>query len=337
MRFGLALPHYDDSLAGHRVSWEGVKSAVLRAESAGFDSVWVSDHFFLDWGRYGGSADTKAALECWTTMAAVAACTERVRIGSLALCNDFRNPALVAKMAASLDVLSNGRVDVGLGAGWYEPEYRAAGLEFSAPGDRIRRLGESLQIVGRLLAGEELFFDGEHYSMAGAVCRPAPVQKPRPPLWAGGKGDFLVKTAARHADGWNFSWIGSPAVYSERSRAADDACEQIGREPTSLRRSAGVYLLAGRDQSDARRRFERLVERTPRGVLRDLGGRGEVSWDEFQENHVAGSTGEVVEYLGRLADLGVEEVVISLGTLPFQVADVEDIEFVGAEVAPALR
>ncbi|MEA2460370.1 MAG: hypothetical protein QOH90_547, partial [Actinomycetota bacterium] len=239
MRLGLAMPHYDTSLAGGPASWEGVLQAARTAEAAGFDSVWVSDHLFLDWAKYGGPPDRQGSLECWTTMAALAGATSRVRVGSLTLCNDFRNPALLAKMIATLDVLSDGRVDVGLGAGWYEPEYAAAGIPFDRPAVRIRRMGEAAHIVRRLLRGEELTFDSDHYTIRGAICRPLPVQRPAPPLWMGGKGDLLLKTVARHADGWNFSWIGSIDAYEERAAVADKACEAAGRDPKDLRRSVG--------------------------------------------------------------------------------------------------
>src|SRR5688572_11202653 len=163
MRLGLALPHYDTSFAGRPVSWLGVKEAAVAAERAGFDSVWVSDHLFLDWSKYGGPTDRQGALECWTTLSALAAATDKVRLGSLTICNDLRSPALLAKMVASLDQLSGGRVDLGLGAGWYEPEYEAAGIEYDKPATRIRRLGEAATIVARLLEGEELTFQGNHY------------------------------------------------------------------------------------------------------------------------------------------------------------------------------
>lgn len=337
MRFGLALPHYDTSLAGGAVSWAGLRRVARQAEDAGFDSIWVSDHLFLDWSKYGGPDDQQGAMECWTTMSALAAATERVRVGSMALCNDFRNPALLAKMIATLDLLSQGRVDVGMGAGWYEPEYDVAGIEFDRPGRRIARLGEAVEIVRRLLEGEELTFEGRHYDIAGAVCRPRPVQDPRPPLWVGGKGDYLLKTAARVADGWNFSWIGSIDGYRDRARAADAACADAGRDPKTLRRSAGAYVLAGSDDADLRRRFERLAERTPRGVLTRPGDGTAVSWDEFRQGRVAGTVQEVVDQLGRLEDLGVEEVIVGLGALPFQVGDEEDVGFFGAEIIPALR
>lgn len=324
------MPHYDTSLSGAPVSWQGVARIAHIAEGAGFHSLWVSDHLFIDWSKYGGPDDQQGSLECWTTLSALAAVTSTVRIGSMALCNDFRNPGLLAKMVASLDLLSDGRLDVGIGGGWYEPEFRAAGIEFDSARTRILRLGESVEILARLLAGEEVTFKGEHYIIDAAVCLPAPKQEPRPPIWIGGKRDLLIATAARTADGWNFSWIGDMAGYRERSRAADEACERVGREPASLRRSVGAYVLAGRDDRDLRQRFARLSERTPRGVLTA------VSFEEFRTRGAVGSVDQVIEELGRLGEEGVEEVVASVGALPFQVADEDDVELLGTEVAPAL-
>ena len=337
MKLGLALPHYDTSLAGLPASWEGIARIARKAEASGFDSIWVSDHYFLDWSKYGGPDEIQGSFECWTLLSALASLTTEVRVGSLVMCNDFRNPALLAKMVASLDFLSRGRVDVGLGAGWYEPEYRAAGVDFDSPKTRIDRLGEAVEIVGRLLDGEELTFKGEHYTIDGALCRPLGPQEPRPPIWIGGKGDRTLATAARHADGWNFSWVGSFETYRERSQAASDACTHVDRDPVTLRRSVGAYVLAGSDEADVKRRFERLVERTPAGVLRSSTGGPGVSWDEFRRERVAGTVNEVVDRLAGLAEFGVEEVIVSLGVLPFQLADEEDVEFVGSEIAPALH
>jgi probable F420-dependent oxidoreductase len=336
VRLGLGLPHYDTSLAGEAASWSRVKRIAQTAEAAGFDSVWVSDHLFLDWGKYGGPATLQGALECWTTLSAVAAATTRVRVGSLALCNDFRHPALVAKMAAAVDLLSGGRLEVGLGAGWYEAEYERAGIQLDRPVIRIERLGEAVEIVRRLLEGEELHFSGKHYQIDGAVCRPGPHKGSRPPIWVGGKGDLLLATAARVADGWNMSWLGSAEAYRDRLRVILAACAAAGREGSSLRRSVGAYVLVGRDEADARARFERLVERTPWGVLRSITGKTAVSWEQFRHDHFAGTAGEVTDRLGVLKELGIEEVIVSVGTLPFQVADEDDVERV-AELAPALR
>ena len=329
MRLGLALPHYDTSLAGRPVEWSAVARVAALAERTGFSSVWISDHLFLDWSKYGGPSTAQGALECWTTLSGLAATTSRVRLGSLALCNDLRNPALVAKMAATLDLLSGGRLDLGMGAGWYEPEFRAAGIPFDPPGTRIRRLGEAAEIVTRLLEGEELIFKGRYYTIDGALARPGPAQEPRPPLWIGGKGNLLLATAARVADGWNYSWIGSIEEYRQRAAAADRACEVAGRPPDSLRRSVGAYTLVGRTEADLRKRFDRLVERTPDGVFTA------VSFEEYRSGGLIGTVDEVIDRIGRLTEAGVEEIIVGVGTLPFQVADEEDVELVGTEIAAA--
>lgn len=335
MHVGLALPHYDTSFEGKPASWEAVKRTARTAEEAGFDSVWVSDHLFLDWGKYGGPSDPQGALECLTTVAALTSVTERVRIGTLAICNDFRNPGLVAKMIATADLLSGGRVDLGIGAGWYEAEYDAAGLGFDRAAVRIKRLGESVDIIRRLLSGEEVTHGGSFYTMERAICRPGPQQPP--PIWIGGKGDLLLKTVARRADGWNFSWLGEIATYKERLEAARRACEAEGRDPGTLRRSVGVYGLVGHDDADVRRRYDRLIERTPEGVLSGPKGAGRVSFEEFKRTRFAGTASEVTDRLGELKGLGVEEVIFTLGALPFQLGSLEDVEIVGAEVAPHLR
>jgi alkanesulfonate monooxygenase SsuD/methylene tetrahydromethanopterin reductase-like flavin-dependent oxidoreductase (luciferase family) len=239
-------------------------------------------------------------------------------------------------MVATVDLLSGGRLDVGLGAGWYEPEYQRSGIPLARPGARIERLGESVEIIKRLLDGEELIFEGKHYQVNGAVCRPGPHGGRRPPLWIGGKGDRLLRTAARVADGWNMSWLGSIQTYEDKVRVAVEACEAAGRDPASLRRSVGAYVLVGRDESDARARFERLVSRTPQGVMGSRAENTAVSWDEFRRDHFAGTAAEVTDRLAPLKESGVEEIIVTLGTLPFQVADEEDVEQVGA-LTSALR
>ena len=336
MRLGLALPHYDTSFGAKPASWSDVARVARIAEDSGFSSIWMSDHFFLDWSKYGGPEDRQGSLEAWTTLTALAAVTDKVRLGTLTLCNDFRYPTLLAKMAATLDRMSGGRLELGMGAGWYEPEYAAAGIDFDKPGTRIARLGEAARIVRRLLSGEELTFTGKHYEVDGAIVRPGPHDDP-PRVWIGGKGDYLLKTAARSADGWNFSWLGDFDAYAERSAAADNACESIDRDPATLVRSVGAYVLAGSDDTDLKRRFERVVDRTPPGVLQSNGPGTGVSLEEYGRTRVVGTAPEVVDRLGSLERFGVEEVIVSLGALPFQVADEEDVQFTGEEIASALR
>lgn len=332
MRFGLALPHYDTSFAGRPVSWEAVRDVARAAERAGFDSVWVSDHFFLDWSKYGGPGTLQGSLECWTTLAGVAGTTDKIRIGSLTLCNDFRNPGLLAHMAATLDHLSNGRLEIGLGAGWYEPEYRATGIPFDRPGVRVERLAESLQIVTRLLDGERFDFAGKHYNLSDAVVRPEPAQRPRPPVLVGGKGDRIIRIAVEFADGWNMSWLGPIDTYRERVAYANEACTKAGRDPQSFRKSVGAYVVAGKDEAEAQKRFERLIKRTPKGILDSTH-----SWEEFRRDRIAGGVSEVIDKLGEFQDAGADEIIVGLGVIPFQVSDLEDVELFGGEIIAGLR
>ncbi|HVH54224.1 MAG TPA: LLM class flavin-dependent oxidoreductase, partial [Actinomycetota bacterium] len=166
MRFGLALPHYDFSLPGGRpISFAGMVPYAQMAERLEFDSVWISDHFLLSLARYGGPSDPKGSLESLTTLAGLAATTERVRLGTLVLAAPFRHPAVVAKAATAVDLFSGGRLDLGIGAGWYEEEFRAFGYAFGTVGERFAVLEETLEVLGQLLPGGPATFRGEHFQL----------------------------------------------------------------------------------------------------------------------------------------------------------------------------
>jgi len=189
MRFGLALPHYDFSRSdGGPVTWESLATVARRAEALGFDSVWLSDHFFLSLTRYGGPEERYGSAEPLAALAGLAAVTERVRLGTLVLSAGFRHPAILAKAAATIDLLSGGRLDLGVGAGWYEDEYRAFGYRFRTIGERFEVLEETVEVL-TLLFGEvePATWEGAHYRLEEAYCRPRPVQSPRPPLWVGAR------------------------------------------------------------------------------------------------------------------------------------------------------
>ena len=334
MRFGLALPHYDFSFgaAGDRaaVGWQLVSDWARRAENLGFDSVWVSDHLFLDLGKYGGPADPQGSMECFTTLAALAISTERVRLGSLVACNDLRLPAIVAKMAATIDVLSGGRVDIGMGAGWYEPEYHAAGVGFDPPGTRVGRLAEAVQIVAGMLSSAPFSFEGSHYRVEDAWNLPRPVQSPRPPVWVGGKGDRVAALAGRYADGFNSCWAWTPGAYAGRVRIVERAAEKAGRDPSSVRRSVGLYTLPGTDEADVRRRWERYLANTPAGVGASL------SLEGWRRDKLCGSPEAMAETVEAFAALGVEEIILSFGIVPFQVADPSAPDLFAAQMFPKL-
>ena len=180
-------------------SYTGICELAQGAEKSGFASFWVSDHFF---GGPGGTPD-RNCLEAWTLLAALARDTTKIRLGVLVAAVQYRNPALQAKMAASVDHISGGRLEFGVGAGWKEDEYRAYGYDFPSPGDRVEQLREGIEITQRLWKDERATFHGKHYRIDDAVCAPKPTQQPRPPVWIGGAGPRVMRLAARYADGFD--------------------------------------------------------------------------------------------------------------------------------------
>ena len=169
----------------------------------------------------------------------------RPRLGTLVLCEALRPATVLAKALATLDQICDGRLDVGLGAGWYEPDYEAIGMAMPRPGERIDRLREAVEVVRGLLGGEPLTFDGRAHRADGAVVDPPARQRPRPPVFIGGKGDRVIRTAVEIADGWNTCWVMEPASYRARLDVVERACDDDGRDPATFWRSLGLYALCG--------------------------------------------------------------------------------------------
>lgn len=334
MRFGLALPHYDFSRPdGAPVSWQGLVDAARRAESLGFDSVWISDHFFLSLARYGGPDEPYGSPEALTALAGLAAVTDRIRLGTLVLCAGFRHPAILAKSAVTVDLLSEGRLDLGLGAGWYEDEYRAFGYRFGSVGERFEVLEETVEVVSLMFGEQEpVTWEGRRFGLQGAYCRPRPFQEPGPPLWIGGKGGpRLARLVARWADGWNTVWAWTPEDYAGRVRVLEEACERHDRDPATVRRSVGLYALVGEDARDLEARWRALQRWTPGGAL---DGSEPGSWGR---DKLVGTPDRVIERLAAFAALGVEETIVSVGSLPFAVFDDDAVEVFARAVIPAAR
>lgn len=327
MRFGVALPQYDVSVAGENpLRFDTIVSWAQAAERAGFDSVWLSDHVRWDIAKYGGPPDDSGLFEPLVTLGALARETARVRLGTLVLLEALRPPAVLAKALATLDRICGGRLDVGMGAGWYAPDYAAIGRSLPSPAERIERLDESLRVVTALLAGDTVEFEGMHHAVRGARLLPGPLQTPRPPVFVGGRGDRLLRLVARHADGWNTCWAISPEAYRDRLDALERACAAEHRDPCSVTRSLGLYTLVGSDLADLERRFGRLRARTPPGVL---GSQDVSSW---REGRLVGTVQEVREMVDAWERLGVGEIICGFGALPFQVSDLDDLELFGRAV-----
>lgn len=333
MRVGLALPHYDFSLPGiSPITFEAVAEQAVRAERLGFDSVWISDHFFASLDRYGGDDERYGTLEPLTTLGGLAARTERIRLGTLVLSAAFRHPAVLAKSATAADRLSGGRLELGLGAGWYEEEFEAFGYPFGSVAERFDLLEETLEYVGALFDGEPVSFEGKRFRLDEAYNHPRPVQEPRPPLLVGGKGGpRLLRIAAQHADGWNAAWRWTPEAYAERAAAARRACERAGRDPSTFRLSLGLFMVVGEDEADLRHRFELMGRRLPAGVGAKLG------LDTLREECLAGTTDEVVERVGAFATLGVSELIVCPAPVWFAMPDLSMVDLFAERVLPSLR
>jgi alkanesulfonate monooxygenase SsuD/methylene tetrahydromethanopterin reductase-like flavin-dependent oxidoreductase (luciferase family) len=334
MLLGLALPHYDHSFPdGGPLTFERVAGYAERAEAMGLSELWVSDHFWLDLGRYGGPPGRRGSLECWTTLSALAMRTHTVRLGSLVMAVGFRPPTLLAKMAATLDQLAGGRLDIGLGAGWNEDEFRGNDLPFPPPGERLAMLEEALGVLRTLLTDTETpaSYSGRYYHAHDVRVIPGPVQAPRPPLWVGGSGDRLLGVVARAADGWNVCWAITPEKYDERLEVLRAACARTGRPDGEVRRSIGLATLIGRDADDLVERWRRLQAWTPGGAL----DKAELS--QWASSRLVGTPDQVVSQLRMWQERGVEQVVCSLSSMPFTLFEDEQLDLLGELVLPRLR
>ncbi|MFA5890449.1 MAG: LLM class flavin-dependent oxidoreductase [Actinomycetota bacterium] len=307
MDIGLALPHYDFSFPSERrADVAGVVEYATRAEDLGFDSVWVSDHLFLDLARYGGPATRFGTPEAFSMLSALASGTRRVRFGPLVLCSAFRAPALLAAQARSVNEASSARLELGLGAGWYEAEFDELGIPFEAPGRRIA-----------------------HATAVAATVRAAAGS---PPVFVGGKGGpVLMRMVARAADGWNVVWRITPEQYAQRLEVLRAACAAEDRDSRTVDLSVGLYTLVGTDAADLKRRYEALQAWMPGRAL------DATSLEEFAAGGLVGTPRECAQRIEEFRALGVGRVVLGLAGLPFSVYDDEQMDLVASELIPLVR
>jgi F420-dependent oxidoreductase-like protein len=238
LRFGLKLSGQDTTIDALRAVWR-------IADESGFDHVWDFDHL----ASIGGGGPDRPVYEGWTLQAAMAEATKRVRIGCLVTGNTYRNPALLAKSAVTVDHLSGGRLEFGIGAAWAEIEHEMFGFE--GLDHRVGRLSESLQIIKSLWTEERTNVDGRYYHFKDAIANPKPIQKPYPPIWIGASGATTLRLVARHADVWNIAG-GDPDRVKELTPLLDEACGAVRRDPAEIRRS----IQFGWDGEDRRELLE---------------------------------------------------------------------------------
>jgi len=274
--------------------YETMSRCANEAQEAGYDAVWLYDHFHTV-----PTPQLEAVFECWTSMAALARDTSTIRLGQMVTCNSYRPPSLLAKMASCIDVMSHGRLILGIGAGWYRHEYEAYGYEYPDTPDRLRMLRESLQVIKAMWTQDEATFDGRFYRIRGAVNEPKPVQKPHPPIWIGGGGEKVtLKLVAQYGDACNFN--ADVATVRHKLEVVRQHCEAVGRDYDSVLKTIEFYTILG-----DKREIDRVVADQARRTGQD---------EEFIRSWhpLHGDADRIAEIVNEYAALGIEYFIVNL-------------------------
>jgi alkanesulfonate monooxygenase SsuD/methylene tetrahydromethanopterin reductase-like flavin-dependent oxidoreductase (luciferase family) len=239
------------------LEYTDIRRTVLECERLGFDSVWLKDNFTSSWlnAYFSNKEDDEQQpnsenpiLECWTTLSSLATLTNRIRLGAI-LVNIHRIPSVTAKMLSTLDVISNGRIEFGLSAGWYENEIKSYGLPFPKASTRIEMLEESIIIIKKILTENQASFEGKHYTIKDAKCSPKPIQKPYPPIWVGGGGKKTLQLVAKYADSWNYG-LCTYDEYLSKISILRDCCKAVGRDYEKIAKAWQAIMLLGHNDSE---------------------------------------------------------------------------------------
>lgn len=319
VRFGNIL--FQES--GIAPDFNTIKKIALLCEKSGFDSIWLSDHLFP--GKWYaprasiGSFVREPVLECWTTLSALSTTVRSLRLGTLVLCNSYRYPSLLAKMSATLDVISGGRLELGLGAGWYEAEHLAYGIPFQKMPVRILRLAEAINIIKKMWTDEEATFEGKYYSVKSAVCNPKPIQKPGPPILIGGQSDRLLRVVAMFADFCNF-WALTPEECERKFRVLEHYCKEVRRDPRELKKSwSGTILIAEREDELRDRvrilRAKHILEKSNENLI------------------LMGTPEQCAEKISKYIEIGVTYFIIAFP----DVTDTESLQLFAEYVMPKFK
>lgn len=290
VHFGVTLPQI-------KRTWEQTRAAAEEFDRLGFDSVWLNDHL------YGIPGPQIPILEAWTTLSAVAAVTQRVQLGTLVTPIGFRNPALLAKMAATVDNISNGRVIVGVGSGWFQMEYSGYGFEFPSVKQRLEELDEAVRLMKQMWTEPQSTFEGRHFHTDAVFCEPKPIRQPHPPILIGGAGEkVLLHLVARHADIWN-----NLAVHQAELAAKVDVlkrhCAAVHRDPATLRISQQCLVVIGENEADAKTKVEKAAViyggHMGAGGPHSICGTADQCAERIEQHIALGCTMFVIEFYGR--------------------------------------
>ena len=315
--FGMFMPQgwkmELSSIDGAVAKWDKAVEIAVRADELGYDSIWVYDHF-----HNVPRPAHEAVFECWTTIAAISQRTSRVRLGQMVGCNSYRNPGVLAKITATVDVISGGRLDWGIGAGWYENEYRGYGFEFPKPKDRIGMLNESVEIVRSMWTQAETTYDGKYYKMSRANCDPKPLQTPHPPIWIGGGGEQLtLRVVAKHADYSNFG--GSPQEWTHKREVLKGHCAAVGRDEAEIGKTWSPEVFIRGTEAEIIAAGTRSLWSEP--------------FDAWREANLVGTPEQVCDKIQTYVDLGCTGFIPWCPDYP----SLETMELFASQVMPNFR
>jgi F420-dependent oxidoreductase-like protein len=326
MRFGAFVPQgWRLDLAGIDLAdhWATMTRVATAIESSGYESAWVYDHFHTV-----PAATQEVTYEAWTLMAALAGATSTVRLGQMCTCNSYRSPAYLAKVAASIDVISGGRLEMGIGAGWYQEEYEGYGFEFPRPAVRIGQLAEAVEIMKLMWTEDVVIYEGRYYTLRGAISRPKPLQQPHVPLWIAGGGEQLtLRVAARHAAYTNFGI--DLEQFVRKSATLEGHCRDSGTDFGAIVRSSNFNIICAATERDVEDKLAWLGDKI-RALVDENRARTQV--EEFRR--FSGTPEQIVEKLRPWADAGLEYTIVYF---PDPAYDLTGVELFAREVAPAFR
>ena len=266
--------------------WNTILKAATNIENLGYESIWVYDHFHTV-----PKPTQDPTFECWTLMSALSQTTSKVRLGQMCTCNSYRNPAYLTKVASNIDVMSNGRLEYAIGAGWYDQEYRAYGYEYPSAGIRLKMLEESLIIYKKMTTEETPTFNGEFYQIDGAINQPKPIQKPYPPLWVCGGGEKVtLKLLAKYGDYGN--WDVDVDGFVQKSNILQNHCEKVGRDFSEIGKTLHTNVLIADNQNDLDKKVEKLATYT------------NIPKDYYYERPLIGTKDKVFETIEQYKEAG---------------------------------
>jgi F420-dependent oxidoreductase-like protein len=300
-------------------NYDNLRKVWVEADKLGFHSGWLFDHLF-ELPLLGPSHEP--CLESWTVLSALSSETKSLRLGVTVICVSYRNPAVLAKMSSTLDVISGGRFELGIGAGWAQTEHEAYGIWFGKPRERVERLEEAVTIIKKMWTEENPSFQGKYYSINGAVCEPKPIQKPRPPIWIGGGGEKLtLKAVAKHADGCNLIGL-SLEECEHKFEILTKHCDSIGRNISNVRKSWQGSVIIGRDTAEVKNKTQSAVKS------------GYASSTGIESHSIVGTPDQCVQRIGEYVDIGIERFMLSFSE---SATDLSGLRLFAEKVLPSFK